>query len=179
MELECVRRMVPDAVKGGFLDRAMNTLRSCHSELRNCLWDLRNEALEEPTMTAAIRRTLVPHLSDAALDVRFNFPRVRLSDTTAHTILRVIRELALNGIRHGGADRIKIAGAVEGEELKISVRDNGCGYDPATAPGVAQGHFGLEGIRERIRALSGSFTIGPRDHGGTRAVITIPIGSAR
>lgn len=175
MELECVRRIAPDTENGGHLDRAVRTLRSCHAELRNCLWDLRSEALEEPDMTAAIKRTLVPHAKGIALDVRFNFPRVRLSDNTAHMILRIVRELTLNGIRHGGADRIKIAGAVDGETLKISVRDNGSGYDPARAPGVADGHFGLEGIRERIRGVSGSFTIEPRESGGTRAVITIPL----
>ena len=177
MELETARRIAPVADEGcaRHLDLAERTLRSCHADLRNCLWDLRSEALEEPDMSAAVRRTLLPHMKGITLDVRFNVARSRLSDNSAHTILRIVRELALNGIKHGKADHIKIAGVVDNGSLLISVTDNGSGFDPATAPGIADGHFGLTGIRERVDTLSGKFKIAALPHGGTRAVLSIPL----
>ena len=177
MELETAKRIAPvqNEECAHHLVIAERTLRSCHADLRNCLWDLRSEALEEPDMSAAIRRTLLPHVKGVSLDVRFNVARSRICDNTAHTILRVVRELALNGIKHGGADHIRIAGIAEDGVLRISVSDNGSGFNPDTAPGIAEGHFGLMGVRERVDALSGKFEIAALPHGGTRAVLTIPL----
>lgn len=177
MELETAHRLVPegDDQITPHLGRAEKMLRSCHADLRNCLWDLRSEALEEKDMKSAIARTLVPHVKDIALDIRFNVSRVLLSDNTTYMILRAVRELVLNGIKHGHAKHIKIAGAIENDKLLISVRDDGVGFDEDIAPGVLDGHFGLEGIRERLRNLSGTFEITGAPGKGTRAVITIPV----
>ena len=135
---------------------AEKALDSCRTDLRNCLFDLRNDALEEPDAETAIRRTLQPHLKGAELALRFRVPRERLSDNTMHALLRIIRELVLNALRHGHATRLRIAGSVEGEQLLFSVTDNGCGFDPVNPPGVLQGHFGIQGIRERLGQLDGS-----------------------
>ena len=164
----------PDAER--HLSMAQSTLGMCRNELRNCLYDLRSDALELPDMNDAIRRTVAPHLGHAELSVRFEVPRDRLSDSTAHDILRIIRELVSNAIRHGRATRIAIAGAIEGDMFLFSVRDNGCGFDVAARPGVEQGHFGLAGIRERIKARKGEFTVESSPGRGTRAavVLTVP-----
>ena len=154
---------------------AAKTLKSCRDELRNCLWDLRSQALEEKDMTTAIRRTLQPQVNDANLAVRFNVPRARLSDNTAHALLRIIRELAVNAIRHGEATTVKVAGTLDGDRLLGSVTDNGKGFDPDSAPGVLQGHFGLQGIRERLDDLGGELTISSASGQGTKAVFSIPI----
>ncbi len=155
------------------LATAGSALRSCRDELRNCLWDLRNRALEAKTMDEAIRQTLAPHVIGRDVSIRFNVPRSRISDSTAHAILRIIRELTLNGIRHGAATRIQIAGCIDGDTLSFSVRDNGSGFDPEKAPGFSDGHYGLLGIRERIDELEGSFTIGSASGCGTKATISI------
>lgn len=157
------------------LATAEKTLRSCRNDLRNCLWDLRNQALEEPDMVAAIRKTLLPHIKDVELGVRFACPREKLTDNTTHTILRIIRELVVNAISHGHASAVKIAGSIEGNDLLFSVRDNGRGFDPETAPGVLQGHFGLQGIRERLRPHKGSLRIVSAPRANTRVIVRIPI----
>ena len=150
---------------------AAKTLSSCRQELRNCIWDLRSLALEEGDMSEAIRRTLEPYVEDASLTVRFCVPRATFSDSTAHTLMRIIRELVLNAIRHGQAKSIWIAGSQEAGRLLFSVRDDGCGFDPAATPGVSHGHFGLQGIRERIKKFSGTVDI--RSTCGTGTKVTI------
>ena len=141
------------------LDIAAKTLRSCRAELRNCIWDLRSYALEEENMDEALRRTIAPHLEGAELAVRFNVPRKRLSDNTAHALLRIIRELVQNAVRHGHAKTVKVAGTLNGEELLFSVTDDGQGFNPESSPGVRQGHFGLQGIQERITQYGGTLKI--------------------
>lgn len=152
---------------------ASKTLKSCRDELRNCLSDLRSNALEERDMNEAIRQTLEPYSDDAAISIRFFIPREILSDSTTHTILRVIRELVVNAIRHGHADKVKVAGALEDGKLRFSVMDNGCGFDTESSPGLAEGHFGLQGIRERVDGLDGNFEIESKAGHGSKATVSI------
>ena len=102
-------------------------------------------------------------------------PRSLLTDNATHEILRIIRELAVNGISHGKATSIQVAGSVDGGNLFFSVRDNGTGFDPDDAPGVSKGHFGLEGVRERLRQLKGKLSFEPAAGGGMKATVTIPL----
>lgn len=161
MQLEAANDLRGDAPQAMLkrLDFAAKTLKSCRDELRNCLWDLRSQALEEPDLTRAVLRTLQPHLNDSRLSVRFNVPRTRLSDNTTHAILQIVRELVLNALRHGEASDIRVAGCLDAAGVWFSVQDNGCGFDPEDCPGVLQGHFGLQGIRERIAKLDGNLAI--------------------
>ena len=159
----------------GHLHLAAKTLRSCREELRNCLWDLRNNPLEVSDMNEAVRQTLRPQIGDARLAVRFNVPRHLLSDNTTHTVLHIVRELAVNAVRHGGATSVRVAGSVEDGALRFSVRDDGSGFDPASAPGVGEGHFGLQGIRERIREFAGALTVNSAVGAGTRVSVTMSL----
>ncbi len=155
------------------LATAERMLLSCRTELRRCLWDLRGDALEEADFAEAIRKTLAPVAIGVETQVRFNVPRARISDTTAHSVICIVRELVANAIRHGHAKTIRVAGELHDGTLSFSVRDDGCGFDPAKCDGPAEGHFGLEGIRERVRRLGGEFAISSSQSGGTRAEVMI------
>ena len=175
MEIDTALRdeepLPPNAAR--HMDRALRTIDSCRGELRNCLWDLRSQALEEEDMNKAIRLTLSQTIGKADLNVRFNVPRSRFTDNTAHTLLRIIRELAANAVRHGKATEIKVAGSIEDDVLKFSVRDNGCGFNPDTCPGVLDGHFGLQGIRERVASFEGDIQIESAPGRGSRVSVSI------
>ena len=157
------------------LELASQTLHSCRDELRDCMWDLRSKALEDADMNGAIRTTLMPYVSDVTLFVRFNVPRRTFSDNTAHAILRIIRELTVNAVRHGRAAVIRIAGSLEGRRLLFSVQDDGRGFDPQNRPGVAQGHFGLQGVRERIERFGGEMRIASAAGRGTKVALSMDV----
>ena len=156
-----------------FLGLARQMLGSCRLELQSCLLDLRNRTFEEKDLSEAIRRSVMPLSGNADIVVRFNVPREQLSDTTVHTILKIIRELVVNAIRHGGAPHVRIAGERKGDELRFSVRDDGCGFDAETAPGPMQGHFGLQGIRERTKEFGGSVEVESSAGRGTKVTVTM------
>ena len=152
---------------------AARTLHSCRDELRNCIYDLRNQAFDLASLEEAIRVTLHPHLENARLSLRFNVSRARLTDKTTHAILRIIRELVTNAVRHGRATQIAVAGALENDRLLFSVKDNGCGFDPENRPGLAEGHFGLQGVKERIRQYKGTMKIDSAPGRGARVAIAL------
>ena len=176
MQLDAAVRLMDEdrKVADKLLSAASQTLLSSRQELRNCLWDLRNHALDEPTFDAAIKTTLKPFTTASAeVQIRFQVPRARVPDDTAHAILRIVRELTSNAIRHGKATKVRVAGAVERGSILFSVNDNGAGFDPKTAPGTAEGHFGLQGVRERLKKLGGKMIVDSRPDRGTIIRIVI------
>ena len=154
------------------LDTAERMLVSSRTELKRCLSDLRDNTLDEKDFAAAIRRILLPVAGNAKVNVDFSVSRQKLDDTTAHSILCIIRELAANAVLHGHATRLDVRGEVRKDQLSFSVSDNGSGFDPATRPGIAEGHFGLDGIGERVEHLNGTLSIDSAPGHGTRITVS-------
>ena len=158
------------------LGTAEKMLDSCRSELRNCLGDLRSNALEQRDFEQAVRQTVDRVRCDAEVRVSFPIARTRLSDSVAHAILMILRELVSNAVRHGQARQIDIRGELAGETLSFCVSDDGHGFDTGKRPGIREGHFGVEGIRQRTKRLNGTFALESAPDAGTKATLTIPIG---
>jgi len=152
---------------------ARKALQSCREGLRYCLRDLRSRSFAETDMNEAVSETVRPHIGNTRLAVRFNVPRACLSDSSAHAVLCIVRELSVNAVRHGHAKNIYIAGECRNGEINFSVRDDGCGFDPDTRPGPAQGHFGLLGVKERINSFCGTLEIRSETGRGTKVTISL------
>ena len=105
--------------------------------------------------------------------VRFAVPRSRISDATAHSLLCIARELVSNAVRHGHAASVRIAGELRDGRIRVAVRDDGSGFVPDDAPNQLTGHFGLAGIRERVKKLGGTLEIESSPGAGARVVVSI------
>jgi signal transduction histidine kinase len=74
---------------------------------------------------------------------------------------RIVQESLTNVIRHSGATQVRVTAFLRDGTLHLTITDNGSG-----APAAEQGQgSGLTGMRERVRALGGTFTAGPGDPG--------------
>ena len=158
-----------------FLDLGAHMLASCRKELQSCLWELRSRTFAERDMTEAVRKTIEPYTQSVGVQIRFNVPRERFSEMSAHAILKIVRELVANAVRHGQAKSVRIAGECHDGTVRFSVRDDGIGFDAATAPGPAKGHFGLHGIRERIKSFKGALDVRSEPGHGTEVTVTLNI----
>jgi two-component system sensor histidine kinase UhpB len=93
------------------------------------------------------------------------------------TLYRVVQECLTNIARHSGAAMVQIAVATlpanaDGtQQLQLTVRDDGCGFDER----MSGRGFGLLGIRERVRGLAGSCQIDGSSGCGTSIVALIPL----
>ena len=161
----------PDA----FLARARRLLDACRQELRGCLWDLRVRTFDEQDLTEAIVRSVAPQVGTAALTVRFNVPRADLSEELVHAILKIVRELTSNAVKHGRATHVRVAGERHGDFATFAVTDDGVGFDPATVPGPQDGHFGLQCVRERLGDFDGSLSVESAPGRGTRVVAKLRV----
>jgi two-component sensor histidine kinase len=94
----------------------------------------------------------------------------------AHVPFMLLQPLIENSIRHGMSDRpsltLEIDARRDGSQTVIEVRDDGCGCVSNPTAGI-----GLGNVRSRLMHLYGdaaSFSLEPRDGGGTRAIVIIP-----
>ena len=177
LEIRAAQAAMPGADEdpSPHLDIALKTINASRAELRNCIWDLRSQALDKNDIDEAVRITLQPHLGEARLQVRFDVPRRKIPDNDFHNILCIVRELVVNAVRHGRATTLAVEGALEGDRLRFSVADDGRGFDPAARPGMEQGHFGLEGVMERVKSLDGTARIESAPGKGARVDVDIPL----
>ena len=164
-----------DEATSGRLSTVAKMIKSCLIDLRRCLWDLRNDVLDEPDFAEAMRRTVEPVSRDAELHIHFVGRRALLSDATAHALLNVVRELVANAVGHGAAKNVRIEGEVHTGDLHLSVRDDGCGFDPDKRPGTSKGHFGIDGIKARLERIGGTLTVESSPGNGTNVAVDIKI----
>jgi two-component system sensor histidine kinase DegS len=87
-------------------------------------------------------------------------------------VFRIVQESLANACRHSRSKRILVGLNQDEESLAIQVQDWGIGFDPDTIP---QGHFGIEGIRQRVRLLHGDVTIHSNPGRGTLITVELPL----
>jgi signal transduction histidine kinase len=84
-------------------------------------------------------------------------------------LYRTVQEALTNAVRHGKASRVRVIFWVEGEELRLTITDNGKG-----AFEVVKG-IGLAGMEERLGALGGSVQVGQAPEGGFSLTAQVPL----
>ena len=94
----------------------------------------------------------------------------QVADETQAALERIVREAAVNAVRHGRPSLIEVCTTTVGSSLVVSVTDDGGGFDPGSAP---DGGFGLRSMRQRAEALGGTLEVESAPGCGTtvRAVI--------
>jgi signal transduction histidine kinase len=85
-------------------------------------------------------------------------------------LLRAGQEALANVARHAHATRIGLTISYMESEVALDVRDDGVGFDPATA----DSGFGLVAMRQRITALSGTLQVESEPGGGTAISACVP-----
>jgi signal transduction histidine kinase len=89
-----------------------------------------------------------------------------------NAIYRIVQEALTNACKHSKSEKVTVSMTQEGEDVQLEVRDWGIGFDPES---VEEGHFGLEGIRQRVRLLGGRLTIETTPGSGALVRVVVPI----
>jgi NarL family two-component system sensor histidine kinase YdfH len=97
-----------------------------------------------------------------------------LSEQLSETVERIVAEGLTNIARHARAKKAKlhIEFIDQENELKIEIGDDGIGFEPTA---VEAGHYGLLGIRERVRLVGGTFDMLTSPGDGTHLVVRLPL----
>jgi signal transduction histidine kinase len=148
--------------------------RSTLLELRRLLGLLRSEDPQPLTPHAGLAGlpSLVEPVRRAGLevDVRTAGAPVAVREAVEVTAYRVVQEALTNAVAHAGRCRVAVTLSWSADDLCIEVSDDG-----AARPGTSRGGYGLTGIRERVTALGGTVSAGPRADGGFSVRVLLPL----
>jgi len=89
-------------------------------------------------------------------------------------VYRIGREAIVNACRHSLATEIEMEVEYRPTELRIVVRDNGCGIDPQQLQWGRNGHWGLQGMRERAERIGARLRLWSRVALGTEVELRVP-----
>jgi len=89
----------------------------------------------------------------------------------------VVRELLLNVAKHAKASNVTVTARVDGSQLRLTVQDDGVGFDMSALPDRKRkdGGFGMFGLRERLEYLRGAIQIESEIGKGTRSTMCVPL----
>ncbi|HUO71792.1 MAG TPA: GAF domain-containing sensor histidine kinase [Solirubrobacteraceae bacterium] len=177
--LSSARRSSDLASLQAALDSAVEQLGDEIANLRSLITELRPAALDElglaPALDALIERVQSAHgleiTATVALIHEGGLHKPRLDSDIETTVYRVVQESLTNVARHAHAEHVDVDVIERGEEILLTVRDDGKGFDQDTP---AAG-FGLTGMRERI-ALAGGHLEVSSSPAGTTVEAAIPTG---
>ncbi len=128
--------------------------------------------VDEP-LTEAFERTATEAAGREDAEVEFDTSlEVELPEETREALLRVVREAITNAVRHGNARHIRVA-LRENGPLTLTVRDDGCGFDPDAAA-QRPGHLGLTSMRQRVERVGGQFRVRSMPGEGSEVEVILP-----
>jgi len=167
-------RLVRDSIlaTARLLDAAMD-------EVRQSAAALGPTTLDELGLVEALRRHCDGIRAASRIEVAFTAPpgesddqeTVRAPAAIERACYRIAQEALTNAVRHAQPNRIEVHVLSGSGVIGIDIRDDGCGFDPASP---RQG-LGLQGMRDRVTLLGGSFTIDSMPGHGTRVRAIIPV----
>jgi len=143
-------------------------------KVRNFIFELRPMMLDDLGLVPTVRRYADAFKEQAGLDVSVTVTgnERRLAPYLEVMLFRAIQELLGNTARHSQATQVKVMVDMGDDRVRVSVDDNGKGFD---SDAVLQGpSLGLKLIRERSEMLGGNFEVDSSIGKGSRVSFTVP-----
>jgi signal transduction histidine kinase len=143
--------------------------------LRGLIAELRPAALDHlglgPALTSLVQRTSTT--TGLEVHTEIDIPDgQRLTPELETTVYRIVQESLTNVAKHARAATVTLSVRCADDELRISIADDGTGFDPVEAH---NGGFGLTGMRERVELAGGELTVRPGEPAGTIVSARLPV----
>jgi PAS domain S-box-containing protein len=153
--------------------------QNAHADVRESILDLKAASSKEwsfiPTLERYLREFGMDHGIATELAIAEGIDDDTLPANAAVQVLRVVQEALTNARRHGGASAVRVSIDRYGDEARITVADDGRGFDPARLDPEPGSHFGLAFMRERMAQIGGNVEIDSRQGAGTRVILGVPL----
>lgn len=147
-------------------------------QVRRLATGLRPSMLDDLGLAPALKWMAEQSASRSGFAVCFQHERtqVRLAPEIETACFRIVQEALTNITRHAHAAHVEIALRREGDDLLLSVCDDGCGFDLNTMHehAVAGGSLGVLGMQERATLLGGQLDIASESGRGCTVQLRCP-----
>jgi len=159
------------------LDVARKMARHSLTEARRSVMDLRASALEGHHLPAALSEAARQWTAGTPVQVHVEVAGVtpELPEEMEQHLLRIAQEAVANTVKHARAREVRISLAMDDGRLRLSVADDGQGFEQTDAFSEIGGHFGLLGMRERAERLGGKLELHSTPGQGTQVEVKVPL----
>lgn len=179
LESTAQQKVCPPEVRSALL-LARNMAAFSRTEVKHAIWELQSPLLEDSDLPQAIHEVVaqtVPTTTKTTIKVD-GTPR-RLGSALEHHLLRLVQEAVNNAVKHAQARSITIDLVFDPEAVKVTVTDDGCGFDPKNRQSLTRlGHFGLSGMQNRSHRISAELEIVSSPGQGTQVKVRVPTPSS-
>jgi signal transduction histidine kinase len=159
---------------------ALEVVDGLIAQVRRISVDLRPPLLDEVGLVPALRAYLDKQAALCGVPVAFAADGIegRLPAEIEIAAFRVVQEAVTNALRHASASSLQVEVNGDPNALRLRVRDDGRGFDVEAAreEGTRGVHFGLVGMRERVRCLGGTLEVRSRPGHGTEVEACLALG---
>jgi signal transduction histidine kinase len=171
MELGRIERLSP--VVSSVVAECKRLVDDMFGTVRNLALGLRPSMLDDFGLQAALEWHVRDFMRRYAIDVDLRMTGAfdALPERVGTCVYRIVQEALTNCVRHADARKIGVEVAVDADEIRVSVSDDGRGLDPQES----RNGLGLRGIEERVKELHGTMTIGRQGARGTTVSVRVPL----
>jgi signal transduction histidine kinase len=159
----------------GALERLSILLEQATEEGRAALNSLRTSTTEANDLAEAFRRAMEECRTENAMESSFSVigDTMEMHPIVRDEIYRIGYEAIRNACLHSQASKLQVT-ITYAEELQLRVADDGVGIDHLVADRGKDGHFGLQGMRERAGRIAGKLTVTSSPESGTEINLVVP-----
>lgn len=162
------------AMKEELIQRSLNNINSVIHEIRHLSRSLMDPSIDDLGLVDSIndlvenvhltQKLNVVHSIDCKVDTL-------LDGNQKLTIFRIVQESLNNVLRHAKATTVWLLISIKGDQLHLTLQDDGVGFDPDTTKKGA----GLKNIQNRIYLINGSLQIESKPQQGCAIFLQFPI----
>lgn len=166
------------------LDRLTEIALETHGDTRELIGDLLTVSMPSEGLCGALRHAVARFEQQTGLPVSLTLTEdtdavcgsSALPPAAGVQLLRILQEALANVRKHAGCpSQIGVQLIAEDGQLRMTVTDNGPGFDPAVAGGSGQ-HFGLQVMAQRAERIGGQLAVHSNHGHGTQVEVCVPLG---
>jgi signal transduction histidine kinase len=151
----------------------LKAVDSADTALRDLVHNLRHSRIGPGGLLETLR--LVARDAESQTNARIDLRAEPVGgDAETHLLVyQLAREALANAIKHSRARVVTLRLRQDGDAIRLSIDDDGCGFDPRLVDQVT--HFGLQMMRERTELAGGEMAVDSGPGEGTRVVVRLPV----
>jgi NarL family two-component system sensor histidine kinase LiaS len=155
------------------LAEAEKLTQAAGKELNAIIFELGPVALKPGGLEQSLREYVAGWRRQNPVEVRLNCEGEEHPDPhMQQELVRFVQEALSNVARHSRASLVEVSLSSNAQELVLSIRDNGLGFEPGHE---AEAGFGLHTMRERIQQAGGRFSLESSPGQGTNITASLPL----
>jgi signal transduction histidine kinase len=177
LQLSLANRELPTESKAKpIVTEVLDLMRSVIEEGRSAVRGMRLTQADANDLEKAFSRIRAEAIADEPANFRVQVEGTErsLQALVRDDVYRIGREAIINACRHSRAANVEVELRYRDRDLRLFVRDDGCGIEPQILRDGRDGHWGLSGMRETAERIGAKLRLQSRPGEGTEVELTVP-----